>query len=478
MRSRYGILLLSAIGLLGCGRSDFLSGTRTRLDAGLVSLDPAEGTVNSDPDADDSAATLLIRRPRPKRDAAAASPDTARATVEPNRDASAGDATSRSDTISVEVAHTSDSPAADLARADSPAADLARADAGMDASDAPTGTILGGCQVLPLNHIFNTPIDTLPVHSSSAAFMSTIGTRNIHLDLGTSTDMASADYYGIPYNTVSGNSLTWTGVSYSSTDPNMSWDPRPESDCVNRSSGATHPLVSPCLVSSAPMPWLPIPAAPLVEGGIIADPTQPYGDHHMLIIDTDTCRLWELYHCYPNTSGGWDIFNSSTFDLHSNALRPAGWTSADAAGFPILPLLIVESEASSGEIRHALRFTISSSSIRNQYVWPARHLTSNGTMSANLPPMGQLFRLKASYQIPSNYNTQSRAILQALKTYGMYIADGGSNMYIQGDPSAAWQDSTFSQVQSVGSGQFEAVDLAPVMTRAGFDPSSAAVPVP
>ena len=478
MQSRYRMLFFCVIGLLGCGRSDFSSGAHSKLDAGLVSLDPAEGTVNSDPDADDSVATLLIRRPRPKRDAAAASPDTARATVEPNRDASAGDATSRSDTISVEVAHTSDSPAADLARADSPAADLARADAGMDASDAPTGTILGGCQVLPLDHIFNTPIDTLPVHGSSAAFMSTIGTRNIHLDLGTSTDMASADYYGIPYNTVSGNSLTWTGVSYSSTDPNMSWDPRAESDCVNRSSGVTHTLVSPCLVSNAPMPWLPVPAAPLVEGGIITDPTQPYGDYHMLIIDTDTCRLWELYHCYPNSSGGWDIFNSSTFDLHSNALRPAGWTSADAAGFPILPLLIVESEASSGKIRHALRFTIRSSSIRNQYVWPARHLTSNGTLSASLPPMGQLFRIKASYQIPSTYNTQSRAILQALKTYGMYIADGGSNMYIQGNPSANWQDSTFSQVQSVSTSSFEAVDLSPIMNRTGFDPNSAAVPAP
>jgi len=316
------------------------------------------------------------------------------------------------------------------------------------------------------------------VHASSAAFMSTIGTRNIHLDLGTSTDMTSSEYYGIPYNVVHGNSATWTGVSYSSTDSGMSWDPLPESDCVDKSSGAAHTIVSPCLASKAPTPWLPIPAAPLVEGGIITDPTQPYADHHMLILDADSCRLWELYHCYPNTSGGWDIFGSSTFDLNSNALRPADWTSADAAGFPILPLLLLESEASSGEIRHALRFTIDSSSIRNQYVWPARHLTSNGTLSANLPPMGQLFRIKASYQIPSSYGAQSRAILQALKTYGMYIADGGSNMYIQGNPSANWQDSTFSQVQSVSSSQFEAVDLAPIINRAGFDLNSAAVPAP
>jgi len=357
-------------------------------------------------------------------------------------------------------------------------ADLGGAESGTDAPVSTAGTVLGGCQILPLNHIFNTPIDTLPVHGSSAAFMSTIGTRNIHLDLGTSTDMASSEYYGIPYNLVHGNSITWTRVSYLSTDPGISWDPLPESDCVDQSSGAAHTIVSPCLASGAPKPWLPIPAAPLVEGGIITDPTQPYADHHMLMLDTDSCRLWELYHCYPNTSGGWDIFGSATFDLNSNALRPADWSSADAAGFPILPLLLLESEASSGEIRHALRFTIDSSSIRIQYVWPARHLTSNGSMSASLPPMGQLFRIKASYQIPSSYGVQSRAILQALKSYGMYLADGGSNMYIQGDPSANWQDSTFSQVQSVSSSQFEAVDLAPIMNRAGFDSNSAAVPAP
>src|ERR1039457_1770500 len=352
-----------------------------------------------------------------KKDAAAA-PDTspasdvARLDVRFNPPDATVDATARKDLAAI----------ADTA----PGADLSSAEAGLVSA----GTVLGGCQILPTNHIFNTPIDSLSVHASSAA---------------------TAD---------------------------MPWDPLPESDCVDQSSGSTYPVVPPCLASKAPKPWLPIPAAPLVEGSIVTDPTQPYGDHHMLIIDADTCRLWELYHCYPNTAGGWDIFGSSTFDLRSNALRPAEWPSADAAGFPILPLLLLASEASSGEIRHALRFTISSSSIRNQYVWPARHLTTNGSMSASLPPMGQLFRIKASYQIPASYGTQSRAILQALKTYGMYIADGGSNMYIQGDPSASWQDSTFSQVQTVGSSQFEAVDLSPIMNRAGFDPNSAAVPAP
>jgi hypothetical protein len=358
-----------------------------------------------------------------------------------------------------------------------PAVEAAPPEAGADTTPS-AGRTLGGCPILPANHIFNTPIDNLPVHPNSAAFMGTIGNRNLHLDLGTQTDMSADDYYGIPWNTFPGASAPWVAVSYSSTDPDMGSAYLDETDCVDQSSGAAHTVVSPCLASKAPAPWLPIPAKPLVEGGIVTDPSQPYGDHHLLIIDTDVCRLWELYHCYPNTSGGWDIFGSATWDLNSNALRPKDWTSADAAGFPILPLLLLAREASQGEIKHALRFTISSSSIRREYVWPARHLTTNGTTSSSLPPMGQLFRIKASYQIPSSYGTQSKAILQALKTYGMYVADGGTNLYIQGEPSADWQDGTFSQVQSVGSSVFEAVDLSPIMGRAGFDPDSAAVPPP
>jgi hypothetical protein len=338
-------------------------------------------------------------------------------------------------------------------------------------------TMIAGCPMLPATHVFNTPIDGLPVHASSDAFMTAVGKHNIHLDLGTSTDVAAADYYGIPYNVVHSSSQTWTRVSYSSTDTaNMTWDPKPESDCSDQSSGASHTVVAPCTTMAAPYPWLPIPASPLVEGGIDRRPNQPYGDHHILLLDADNCRLWEAYHSYPDPSGGWDIFGSATFDLRSNALRPKDWSSADAAGFPLTPLLLKASEASTGVIRHALRFTIDSSAIRNEYVWPARHLTTNGTLSTNLPPMGQLFRLKASFVIPAGASTQARAILQALKTYGMYLADGGSSMYISGEPNAAWASDTFSQVQAVSSSQFEAVDITPFTKRAGFDPNSAAVP--
>jgi hypothetical protein len=330
---------------------------------------------------------------------------------------------------------------------------------------------LGGCPVLPPNHIFNTPIDGLPVDANSAAYIATIGgTRRLHLDLGTTTDQQAADFYGIPYNLARGTTFNWPVVAYLSTDPGLDWDPTTESDC----SDATFTVVSPCTAAS---PQLPIPALAIVEGGInMAADQMPYGDHHVLVLDTDACRLWEAYHVYSPNAGTWNIFGSATFDMHSNALRPADWTSADAAGFPILPLLLRADEASAGEIKHALRFTIDSAKIRIAYTWPARHLTSNGTASTNLPPMGQLFRLKASFAIPATYNTQSKAILQAMKTYGMYIADGGSDMYVTGAPNATWASETFSQVQSVDASNFEAVDLGPIMARPGFDPNSSAVP--
>ncbi len=323
---------------------------------------------------------------------------------------------------------------------------------------------ISGCQIFPSDHIFNTRIDSLPVHPHSADFITRINsaTRKLHLDLGMSEDMKSSEYYGIPYNVVSGGAITWQPVFYTDGWPD-------ESDCAK----ADHSFASPCV--NVAQPLIPIPVSPLVEGGIETNPAN-YGDHHILTLDKDSCVLWETYHSYPHTGGGWDILSSARFDLKSNALRPAGWTSSDAAGFPILPLLLRADEASSGEINHALRFTIQSSKIRNSYTWPATHLTNNGDNAETRPPMGQLFRLKADYVIPATFNTQSRAILTALKRYGMYIADGGSDMYIQGEPSAKWEEATISQVQSVPHTAFEAVDLSPIQRRTGFDVNSARVP--
>jgi len=329
------------------------------------------------------------------------------------------------------------------------------------ASDSPA---LGGCPMLPADNLFNTEIVGLDPHPDSAAFMATIGEHNLHLDLGTQTDPGEDDYWGIPYNVVHGNGLSWTSVRYDGAPD--------ESDCTVASAGGAHTIVSPCTAERAPDPVFPIPASPLVESGLA-----PGGDHHMLIVDADTCRLWELYGTSPYSGSGWEIYGSAGFDLRSNTLRPDEWTSADAAGFPMLPLLLRVDEASSGVIRHALRFTNPSSTIRGEHVWPARHHTYDN-MSSALPAMGQLFRLKSTYTIPDSFNTQARAILQALKTYGMYLADnsGGSSMYIQGEPSAAWEEDTFSQVQSVSSSEFEAVDLSEFTSRPGFDPDSGRVP--
>jgi hypothetical protein len=333
------------------------------------------------------------------------------------------------------------------------------------------GPSLGTCSILPANHIFNTPIDNLPVDPNSDAYITTIGgTRKLHLDLGVQTDQQATDFYGIPWNSMHGTSDAWSTVAYKSTDPGLDWDPTTESDCGD----ASHAVKSPCTIAS---PQLPIPANAIIEGGINnAADEMPYGDHHLLVVDVDSCRLWESYHVYEPSSGTWNIFGSATWDLRSNALRTADWSSADAAGFPIMPLLLKADEANSGAIHHALRFTIGSSKIRVAYVWPARHLTSNGTSSTSLPPMGQLFRLKASFTIPDTFNPQSKAILQAMKTYGMYIADGGSDWYVSGEPNSNWMDSTFSQVQSVAGSNFEAVDITAITSRSGFDVNSGAVP--
>ncbi len=320
---------------------------------------------------------------------------------------------------------------------------------------------IAGCAIFPADHLFNTPIDGLPVHPDSAAYLAAVGAHPLHLDLGTTTDPAQPGYYGIPYNVVRGATLAWSPIHYGSGWPD-------ESDCA--AAGATATVLSPC---TAAQPVMPVPPLPLVEGGI----STTDADHHLLALDADTCRLWELYHATPSTSGGWDVLSTASFDLSSSALRPAGWTSADAAGFPILPLLLRADEAASGTIRHALRVTVPGAAIRADDVWPARHrIGTNG--SAGLPAMGQLFRLKDAYPIPAGASVQTRAILQALKTYGMYLADAGSAWYVQGEPSAAWDAAVFDEVRQVTTADLEAVDLSPFEARAGWSADSARVPPP
>jgi hypothetical protein len=190
---------------------------------------------------------------------------------------------------------------------------------------------------------------------------------------------------------------------------------------------------------SDPVPY-PIPADAPIEGG-----SQSTGDRHVLVIDTANCILYELYDAFPQSGGSWHAWSGAIFDLNSDNLRPAGWTSADAAGLPIYPGLVRYDEVSSGEINHALRFTVPQT--RNTYVWPARHYASSLT-GTQYPPMGQRFRLKAGFDI-SGFSPQTRVILTALKRYGMILADNGSSWYISGAPDPNWDNDILSELHQV-----------------------------
>jgi len=189
----------------------------------------------------------------------------------------------------------------------------------------------------------------------------------------------------------------------------------------------------------------PIPANVAIEGGRESD-----GDRHAIIVDRSTCRLYELYALYP----GWHAGSGAIWSLRSNRLRPAGWTSADAAGLPILPGLARYDEVARGAIRHALRFTVRRT--RRAYVYPARHYASDLT-DPNLPPMGLRVRLKASFDV-SGFPWQARVVLIALKRYGMIVADNGSSWYASGAPDPRWSNAQLHTLGRVVGSDFEVVD--------------------
>jgi hypothetical protein len=396
--------------------------------------------------------------------------------------------------------------------------------------------IVGACQVFPSNHLFNTRIDNLPAHPDSAAFIKRIGAnysgstytgstaRQLHLDFGTQTNALNmSTYYGVPYNVLNTSTTPamwkrlifgYGGVGGGSEV--AGWNAPDESDCAVQSSPGVFTPLFPCTPAPGTFTYMPIPPIGTgagganelkIEGGVpsvtaAGDPSDPanayneYGDHHILTIDSATCTLWEAYHAYPQAGSAsataWEVLSTARFDLNSNALRQAGITSSDAAGLPVFPLLLRADEANAGPdgIQHPLRFTISRNRIRAEYVWPARHLTdsypADGTPGDDglRPPMGQLFRLPASFDIttvpgwPAGQapHAQTVAMVNAMKRYGMYLADGGSNMYIQGEPSASWSSTAFTQIARIPHTAFEAVDLNPIKNRPGFNVNSAAVP--
>jgi hypothetical protein len=213
---------------------------------------------------------------------------------------------------------------------------------------------------------------------------------------------------------------------------------------------------------SDPGPY-PIPPDPPIEGGPDSE-----GDRHILIVDRDNCILYELFYAWPQPDESWHAGSGAIFNLNSHALRPAGWTSADAAGLPILPGLVRYDEVASGEIRHAIRVTAPQT--RREYIWPARHYASSLT-GQQYPPMGQRFRLKADFDT-SGFSSEVQVILQALKTYGMMLADNGGAWFISGHSDERWNnDVLVPELHQVKGSNFEAVDVSSLMV----DPDSGQV---
>ena len=275
----------------------------------------------------------------------------------------------------------------------------------------------GACPVFPASNPLNQDISSAPVDPNSAKYIASIGAGiHLHADFGTPPS------YGIPY-TVVGPHQRKVPVHFEYTE---------ESD---------------------PGPY-PIPPNAPVEGA------GEEGDRHVLVLQEGTCKLYELYAARRNGSG-WKAVSGAVFNLRSNALRPEGWTSADAAGLPIFPLLARYQEVKAGQIDHALRVTVAQT--QQGYIHPATHLASSSS-DPDLPPMGLRLRLKASFPL-SSYRGQALVILRALKRYGLIVADNGSSWYITGAPNPHWTNEDLDQLKTVPGSAFEAVETGPILHR-------------
>ncbi len=292
---------------------------------------------------------------------------------------------------------------------------------------------LAGCPLFPADNIWNARVDSLPLDDNSAAYLAAIGLDEpLHPDFGSGDwPPGSGAPIGIPYVVVPAGQ---PAVEIVYTDYGGESDPGP----------------------------FPVPTDAPIEGGPASD-----GDRHVLVVQSEACVLYELYHAWPQADGSWQAMSGARFDLRSHALRPAGWTSADAAGLPILPGLVRYDEVLAGEIRHALRVTAPHT--RSEYVWPARHQASDDA-SPNLPPMGQRFRLRADYPV-DDFAPEVQVILRAMQQYGLILADNGSPWYVSGAPDERWDNDALHALHQVHGSDLEAVDVSVLM----LDPDSGQV---
>jgi hypothetical protein len=281
---------------------------------------------------------------------------------------------------------------------------------GTQAQPTQPGPTLAGCPVFPAGNAWNRRVDGLPADPRSAEIVAAIGEGSLHADFG--SGLWKGRPIGIPI----------TIVGARAPRSRVSFDYASESDRVR----------------------YPIPGGVRIEGG---------GDRHAILVDRDACRLYELF-ALRRRDGRWTAGSGATWSLRSNRLRPAGWTSADAAGLPILPGLARYDEVARGRILHALRFTVSRT--RRAYVWPARHYASDATDPA-LPPMGLRLRLRADYPI-AGFPRQARIVLRALQQYGMVVADNGTSWMISGAPDQRWSNDQLHTLHRVPGSAFEVVD--------------------
>jgi hypothetical protein len=290
--------------------------------------------------------------------------------------------------------------------------------------DLGPGASLHGRRPFSEDNPWNQNISNMPVDPNSLNLIRSIGIDDrLHPDFGTVWQGAPN---GIPYIVVSG-AQPMVPISF-------------------RSYGG----------ESDPGPY-PVPHDAPIEGG-----SNGKGDRHVLVIDRDHWKLYEMFSASPASNGGWIVGSGAVFDLNSNAARPEGWTSADAAGLPIFPGLVRYDEVvEQREIRHALRFTVGRS--RRGYVYPARHFAS-GDPDPNLPPMGMRVRLKANFDI-SEYSPANQVILRALKKYGMFVADNGPGWFLSGAPDSRWNNDDLGLLKNIKGISFEVVRMGPVITR-------------
>ena len=294
---------------------------------------------------------------------------------------------------------------------------------------------VGGCPLFPADNIWNRDITTLPVHRNSANFIASIGpTGHIHADFG--AGLYGGGPIGIPYFVVPGDQ-PYVPISFNYAD------------------------------ESNPGPY-PIPMNAPIEGG-----SQSGGDRHVIVVDSGTCKLYEMYSSYPQSNGSWKAGSGAVWSLNSDVLRPSTWTSADAAGLPILPGLVRYDEIASGVINHALRFTVNST--QSSFLWPARHYASSST-NPNLPPMGLRLRLKANVNI-SSFSRTNQIILTALKHYGMIVADNGSSWYISGAPDNRWNNDDLHMLGTMPGSDFEAVDESSLQVNVNSGQAAGSTPI-